>query len=81
MSLSSFFPLPLQPVAALGLIFIIASVFQYTGGWFFFVGVWYIVYVVIVFVIEMCIPRVFIYRLIVSALIDSVDSVTGIGSA
>jgi hypothetical protein len=56
----------LQPIAALGLIFIIAALFASVGGWFFFVGFSYIVYVIIVFVIEMFIPNVYVHRLIVS---------------
>lgn len=52
------------PIAALSLIFVIAALFESVGGWFFVVGFSYILYVVIVFVIEMCIPRVYVHRLI-----------------
>lgn len=45
---------------------VIAAVFANTGGWFFVVGASYIIYVVIVFVIEMFITGVFVHRLIVS---------------
>ena len=42
------------------------SFFAGAGGWYIFVGFWYIVYVIIVFVVEMLLPNIYIHRLIVS---------------
>jgi len=45
---------PVQVCAVIGGILIIADFFRSTGGWFFFVGFWFIVYMIIVIVIESC---------------------------
>ena len=62
----------LQPIAVLGLILVIAGLFVLSGGWYFFVGVGYIAYVIIVMVVEMCIPGIYVHRLIVSSSIVEV---------
>jgi len=57
-------PLYLQVCAVIGGILIIADIFRSAGGWFFFLGFWFIVYNIIVIVIETCIPNVSIHQLI-----------------
>lgn len=56
----------LQVVAVVGLVLTFVAWLSGPGGWYIFVGFGYIVYVVIVFVIEMFIAGVYVHRLIVS---------------
>ncbi|MCG8624006.1 MAG: hypothetical protein MJE68_18700 [Proteobacteria bacterium] len=56
----------MQVVAVVGLILTFVAFLSGPGGWYIFVGFGYIVYVVIVFVIEMFIAGVYVHRLIVS---------------
>ena len=51
-----------------GLVLTFVAFLAGPGGWYLFVGFGYIVYVVIVFVIEMFIEGVYVHRLIVSEL-------------
>ena len=60
------FCLALQAVAVVGLILVFISFISGIGGWYIFVGFGYIVYVIIVFVIEMFLTGIYVHRLIVS---------------
>ena len=57
---------PVQVVAVVGLILTFVAFLSGPGGWYIFVGFGYIVYVIIVFVIEMFLPNIYVHRLIVS---------------
>ena len=53
-----------QPMALIG---IILAAFGHSAGVFFlFVGISFIIYVGMVFIVEVCVPGVFVYRLVVS---------------
>ena len=56
----------LQVVAVVGLVLTFVAFLSGPGGWYLFVGFGYIVYVVIVFVIEMFLDGIYVHRLIVS---------------
>ena len=49
-----------------GLVLTFVAFTTEAGGWFIFVGFGYIVYVIIVFVIEMLLTGIYVHRLIVS---------------
>ena len=60
-----FFP---QPMALIG---IILAAFGHSAGVFFlFVGISFIIYVSMVFIVEVCVPGVFVHRLVVSVCIE-----------
>lgn len=60
-----FFP---QPTALIG---IILAAFGHSAGVFFlFVGISFIIYVSMVFIVEVCVPGVFVHRLVVSVCIE-----------
>ena len=63
----------LQAVAVVGLILTFVAFLSGPGGWYLFVGFGYIVYVVIVFVIEMFLDGIYVHRLIVSGLYSIAD--------
>ena len=53
-------------MAVIGIILSSIGLLAGAGGWFFFVGVSFLIYVSVVIVIETFIPNIYVHRLIVS---------------
>lgn len=60
------FPPPLQLPALLGILLVSLSHGGGVAGWFLFVGVSYLIYITIIFVVEFFIPGVHVHKLVVS---------------
>lgn len=59
----------MQAIAIVGIIMTAAAFYSAHGGWYYFVGIGHIFYVIILIVVETFVPNVHIHRIAVSSLI------------